>query len=130
MKRILTLLLVGVLMVSIFMVSIFAAPSAHAAPSRGGPMGAVTVLVGQGQVGSSPGSALIFTPRYVDITVGETVVWRSVDAIEPHTVSFGPMTTLEQIANNPFHPVPQKNGPPLLAIDPRFVRPTTGNQGL
>lgn len=128
MKRILALVLAGLLFVSL-------APGAvtHAARSRGGggsaaaAPGVVTVLVGLGQAGVSPGSYLGFAPRYVDVTVGDTVVFKNIDQIEPHTVTFGPMALLKQLANNIFVPQPQKNGPPLLVGNPQALLPTPGN---
>ena len=86
-----------------------------------------TVLVGQGQLEVSQGSSLSFTPKYLDVTVGDTVLFKDVDALEPHTISFGPMALLKQLINNQFSPVPQKNGPPLLVANPKAFLPTMGH---
>lgn len=84
-----------------------------------------TVLVGLGQQEVSQGSALSFTPKYLDVTVGQAVLFRDVDALEPHTVSFGPMALLKDLAGkDQFVPIPQKSGPPLLAFNPKVALPT------
>lgn len=57
-----------------------------------------TILVGVGQREVSQGSTLGYTPKYLDVTVGDTVTWRSIDELEPHTVSFGPMALLKDLA--------------------------------
>ena len=46
-----------------------------------------TVVVGWGDKGAD---ALTFTPKYIDIYVGDTVTWRDADGIDVHTVTFGP----------------------------------------
>jgi plastocyanin len=128
MKRVLPLLVGGLLLVSF-------APAAvtHAARLRGGGgapapgSGSITVLVGVGQPNVSPGSGLLFAPKYVDITVGQTVVWRDIDQLEPHTVSFGPASLLNKLVQSGgITPVPQKNGPPQLVFDPKVAFPTPG----
>lgn len=84
-----------------------------------------TVLVGLGQLEVSQGSALSNTPKYLDVTVGDTVLFRDVDALEPHTVSFGPMALLKDLAGkDQFVPIPQKGGPPILAFNPKVAFPT------
>jgi plastocyanin len=88
---------------------------------------AITVLVGLGQTGVSPGSQLAFTPKYVDISVGDTVTFKEIDKIEPHTVTFGSMAALKKMSDTFITPTPQKNGPPLLVIDPKAVTPTPGH---
>jgi plastocyanin len=86
-----------------------------------------TVLIGLGQREVSQGSALSFTPKYLDITVGDTVLFKDIDALEPHTVTFGPMSLLKQLVDRLIMPMPQKNGSPLLAINARAFRPTMGH---
>ena len=126
MKRILPLILAGLLCLSF-------APAAmtHAARSRGGPSASVpstvTVLVGLGQAGVSPGSYLGYAPRYIDVTVGDTVIFKNIDQIEPHTVSFGPMALLKKLNQDIFLPEPQKSGPPILVGNPQAVLPTPGH---
>jgi plastocyanin len=86
-----------------------------------------TVLVGEGQLEVSQGSWLGFAPKYLDITAGDTVLFKDVDALEPHTVSFGPMAMLKDLAGkDQFVPVPQKSGPPVLAFNPKVALPTQG----
>lgn len=80
-----------------------------------------TVTVGWGQRGSD---AVVFTPKWLDIYVGDTVVWRDNDALDPHTVSFGPAALLRKLANNNVTPITQKNGPMLVALNPRVGSPT------
>ena len=81
-----------------------------------------TILVGVGQLEVSQGATLGYTPKYLDVTVGDTVTWRSIDELEPHTVSFGPMTLLKDLARkDQFVPIPQQSGPPLLALNPKVA---------
>jgi plastocyanin len=126
MKRLLPLLPVGVLLAGLIAFPMAGAARTHSSPPPYTPATA-TVLVGLGQSDVSQGAGLIFAPKYLDITVGDTVVFRDVDALEPHTVTFGPMAMLKQIANNPFRPVAQKAGPPLLTINPKWLLPTAGH---
>ncbi len=126
MKRALSLLLLSLLVLAL-------APTAstHAAPPRSGTTATtpntITVLVGLGQVNVSPGSYLGYTPRYVDVSVGDTVVFKNIDQLEPHTVTFGPMALLKQLNQAIFIPEPQKSGPPLLVGNPKAIMPTPGN---
>ncbi|MBV9544377.1 MAG: hypothetical protein JOY61_08355, partial [Chloroflexi bacterium] len=127
MKRVLSLLVAGVILISF-------APSAvaHAARPGGGisannAAGTITVLVGQGQFSVSPGSVLGYAPRYVDITAGDTVVFKDVDNLEPHTVSFGPLSLLKQLTNDIFLTKPQTSGPPVVTVNPKAALPTPGN---
>lgn len=86
-----------------------------------------TVLVGNGLREVSQGSLLGFTPKYLDISVGDTVIFKDVDALEPHTVSFGPMSLLKQLIKDQFIPLPQKNGPPMIEANPKAFAPTMGH---
>ncbi len=126
MKHTLSLLLLSLLALSLTPIA-----RTHATPLRGGTTtsapNTITVLVGLGRVGVSPGSQLAYTPRYVDVTVGDTVVFKNIDQLEPHTVSFGPMALLKRLNQGIFVPEPQKNGPPVLVGNPRAVLPTQGN---
>lgn len=124
MKRILTLALIGLIVVGLP-----ASPQARAAVSRSHPRQVAppehTVLVGVGQTEVSQGSALSNTPKYLDVAVGDRVTWRDIDALEPHTVSFGPMALLKALARqDQFITLPQKSGPPLLAFNPKVAFPT------
>jgi plastocyanin len=124
MKRLVSLALVCLVVIS-------SVPSlrAHAATARSRAHTAAvpeqTVLVGQGELDVSQGSLLSNTPRYIDITVGDSVLFRDVDALEPHTVSFGPMAMLKDLAGkDQFIAIPQKSGPPVLALNPKVAFPT------
>ena len=108
------------LVVSLATVSITRA-SSHTALGPTTPS-TVTVDVGYGEKG---GDAIIFTPRWIDVYVGDTVIWRDLDALDGHTVSFGSKATLDLVLKQAFVPVPQKNGPPMLALSPKVVLPTT-----
>ncbi len=126
MKRLISLAL-GALIV----VSLVPAPRAHAAagmsPVHAAAIPEHTVLVGLGQLEVSQGTASTYTPTYLDVTAGDTVLWRSVDQLEPHTVSFGPMAMLKDLARkDQFVPIPQKGGPPTLAFNSKVAFPTPG----
>ncbi len=87
----------------------------------------LTVLVGLGQLEVSQGSQLSYAPKYLDVTVGDTVAWRAIDQLEPHTVSFGPMAMLKDLSRkDQFIPIPQKAGPPMLQLNPKVAFPTPG----
>jgi len=126
MKRALPVALCGLLFLTLTPAAV-----TQAARSQGGPTapaaGAVTVLVGLGQAGVSPGSYLGYAPRYVDVSVGDTVVFKNIDQLEPHTVTFGPMALLKQLNQDIFVPEPQKSGPPLLVGNPKAILPTPGH---
>jgi plastocyanin len=124
MKRRLTMILVALLVSGLV-------PAAHAR-ARGALQrlsAAVspeqTVLVGLSQREVSQGAALSYTPKYLDVTVGETVIWKDVDVLEPHTVSFGPLALLKDLAGkDQFIRIPQKTGPPHFAFNPKVAFPT------
>src|SRR5579871_2412695 len=78
-----------------------------------------TVTVGFGAQGSN---ANVMAPKYLYVTVGDTVTWRDNDALEPHTVSFGPTALLKKLGDQNIMPLPQKGGPPLMAIAPQVVQ--------
>lgn len=82
-----------------------------------------TVTVGWGQRGSD---AIVFTPKWLDVYVGDTVVWKDADALDPHTVSFGPPALLNKLAENNLVPLPQKSGPPRVAFNPQVSQVTPG----
>ena len=126
MKRFIPLIAAGVVVASLAPTQASHASRSHVA-AREITGATATVLVGLGQLGVSQGSQLAFTPKYVDISVGDTVVFKDVDQLEPHTVTFGSMAALTKMANGFITPVPQKNGPPQLVIDPKGVTPTMGS---
>ncbi len=128
MKRASPLLLLSLLVLAL-------APTAriHAAPPRGGSAvhaavpPELTVLIGLGQLEVSQGAQLSYAPKYLDITVGDTVAWREIDQLEPHTVSFGPMAMLKDLSRKDQNiPIPQKAGPPMLQLNPKVAFPTPG----
>lgn len=61
------------------------------------------------------------------MSVGDTVIFKQIDQLEPHTVTFGPMPVLKKMADGFISPAPQKSGPPLLMIDPKGLMPTPGH---
>jgi len=83
-----------------------------------------TVSAGFGDRG---GAANVFAPRVVEVYTGDTVKWKIGGALEPHTVSFGPRSLLDKLANAIITPVPQKAGPPLIAFNSRAALPTMGS---
>jgi plastocyanin len=85
---------------------------------------AYTVTVGFGDQGSD---AMDFAPKWLDIYAGDTVTWRDDDALDPHTVSFGPLDLLEALNENNIMPLPQKQGPPIVALNPRVANATPGH---
>jgi plastocyanin len=122
-KRLATLLVAGIVVAGLAPHSAGAAgkSQSHASMSMAP---AITVLVGQGDPKMSPGSQLAFNPKYVDVSVGDSVAFKDVDQLEPHTVTFGSIATLTKMTNGFVSPVPQKSGPPIWAIDPAGVTPT------
>jgi plastocyanin len=125
-KRIVIILVAGLVLAGLVPATAGVAAKSQV-QRQGATPAAITVLVGLGQTGVSPGSQLAFTPKYVDISVGDTVKFREIDKLEPHTVTFGSMATLKKMSDNLITPMPQKNGPPLLVIDPKGVAPTSGS---
>ncbi len=81
-----------------------------------------TVTVGWGDRGFA---ANIFTPEVIQIYAGDSVTFRSEAGLEPHTVTFGPMSLLSQL--NPELFIPQKAGPPIVALNPKVADPTPGH---
>jgi plastocyanin len=63
-----------------------------------------------------------FNPRRLTIHAGDSVTW--IGAF--HTVTFGPDAELVKIEQNFVMPVPQKDGPPLLTINPKAALPFGG----
>src|SRR5205085_3780933 len=122
MRRFLPLLAVAVLLISL-------APGVitRAAQVHGGDRAALnapqTHVVWVGFGGDRGGEAIIFTPKYIDVTVGDTVIWRDADGLEPHTVSFGPLAQLQKLARDNIMPLPHK----LLGLNPKVATATLGN---
>ena len=122
MRRFLPLLAVAVLLISLAPGVITRAAQVHGGV-RATLSAAATHVVWVGFGGDRGGEAIIFTPKYIDVTVGDTVIWRDADGLEPHTVSFGPMATLKKLAQNNITPLPHK----LLGLNPKVANATLGN---
>lgn len=65
-----------------------------------------------------------FLPETLHIYVGDTVRWHNEGQIEAHTITFGPEATIKKLHDQFVAPIPQKAGPPLLALNPQIVTPT------
>lgn len=67
--------------------------------------------------------ALAFFPERLTIHTGDTVIW------SPgfHNVAFGPDDILARMRATFIIPQPQKQGPPLLTVNPRVLFPSGGN---
>ncbi len=64
-----------------------------------------------------------FAPYALTIHVGDTVQWIG----GFHTISFGPDALIKQLQKSFFMPVPQKNGPPILVLNPKISWPSGGS---
>jgi plastocyanin len=93
------------------------------AAQQSGPTTPTRYLVTAGW-GNDDWTANIYTPQKLNIYVGDTVTWRVGGLLEPHTITFGPWTLLRKLAQNSVVPMPQKQGPPQLVLNPRFAFPT------
>lgn len=82
-----------------------------------------TVYLGGGHNGDDF-TNISYTPDTLNVFVGDKVTFVNADSIEPHTVTFGPLGMLTNIANQLINPEPNKNGPPTLALSPKAVEPT------
>ena len=76
------------------------------------------VQTGYGPADKSPVDA--FFPDNLRIHAGDTVRWTA----GFHSVAFGPQSLLQQLRKQFILPVPQKNGPPHLVLNPRVAFPT------
>src|SRR5947209_11956127 len=125
MKRFLPLLAVAVLLISLAPGVVTRAAQVHsgARATLNAPQSHV-VSVGFGDQG---GEAIMFTPKYIDVSVGDTVIWRDVDGIEPHTVGLGPLSLLKKLVKDSIMPLAQKSGPALLGLNPKVANATPGN---
>jgi plastocyanin len=74
--------------------------------------------------GSDGATVNLFLPEVVHIYAGDTVRWHVQGNIEQHDIIFGPLATIQRLAAQLFMPVPQKAGPPLLALNPQLAGPT------
>jgi len=72
--------------------------------------------------GSIRSAADTFFPQVLTIHAGSTVVWTS----GFHTVAFGAPVMLQQLRRDFIVPMPEKNGPPKLVMNPRVAFPSGG----
>lgn len=99
----------------------------HAAsPRASDPTSPATYTVTAG-FGDRGGAANIFAPQVVEVYAGDTVMWKLGGALEPHTISFGPLALLNKLSAGLIAPVPQKAGPPLIAFNSQVAMPTMGH---
>jgi len=126
MRRFLPLLAVTVLLISLAPGVITRAAQVHGG-ARAPLNAATTHVVSVGFGGDRGGEAIIFTPKYIDVSVGDTVIWRDVDGLEPHTIGLGPMALLQKLVKDNIVPLRQKSGASLLAINPKVANATPGN---
>jgi plastocyanin len=82
-----------------------------------------TVYIGGGH-NNDDFTNILYTPDKLNIYVGDTVTFVTLDQVEPHTVSFGTYNMLSQLANQVITPVTNNNGPPTLTLLPKVVEPT------
>lgn len=66
--------------------------------------------------GNDVSAADAFFPETLTIQGGDTVTWYGEIF---HTVTFAPVATINQLRKAFIQPVPQKNGPPKLMINPQ-----------
>ena len=78
-----------------------------------------TVNIGGGHNGDDF-TNVSFTPDTLNIFVGDTVTFTNVDSIEPHTVTFGDYSMLNDLASNLTNVQPNKNGPPTISLLPKL----------
>jgi plastocyanin len=121
MKRHTPLLLAGVLALGLGGAGIGRAAVQHQHASDPTAPAHYTVIAGWGD---NYGAANIFTPATVEIYPGDTVTWKVGGTLEPHTVTFGPMAMLTKLAANITVVMPQKAGPPIIALNPQAAFPT------
>lgn len=75
--------------------------------------------------GNDDYAANVYTPGRINIYVGDTVTWHANSLLEPHTITFGPISLLKGIAQQGgLQVIPQRSGPPQLAVKPAMVLPT------
>jgi plastocyanin len=122
MRRFLPLLAITVLLISFAPGVITRAAQVHAR-ARVAPNAPATHVVSVGFGGDRGGEAIIFTPKYIDVAVGDTVIWRDVDGLEPHTVALGPMSLLKKLTQDNIMQLPHKR----LGLNPKVANATRGN---
>jgi plastocyanin len=123
MKRLLPLLPVGVLLAGLIAFPIAGAARTHSTSPPSVPT-THTVFVGWGD---KDGAAMMFTPKWIDIYVGDTVTWRWTSNLEPHTVSFGPAAMIKKLADAMNAPMVSSSGAPVVGAPPQVAYPTMGH---
>ena len=78
----------------------------------------------QAGFGTDDWAANIYSPHQINIYVGDTITWKNKGLLEPHTITFGPMSLLRQLSQQTILAAPQAAGPPQLQLNPRFALPT------
>ncbi|MDQ2745347.1 MAG: plastocyanin/azurin family copper-binding protein [Chloroflexota bacterium] len=66
----------------------------------------------------------VYAPHRIDIYAGDSMTWVNRGRIEPHTITFGPMSQLRQLFKQKILLAPQKGGAPQLVMNPAFALPT------
>ncbi len=74
--------------------------------------------------GTDDWAANIYSPHRINIYVGDTITWSNRGILEPHTISFGSMSLLRKLAQQPVLVTPQASGPPQLQLNPMVALPT------
>jgi plastocyanin len=69
----------------------------------------------------------MFTPKWIDLYVGDTVTWRWNSQLEPHNVAFGPAAMLKKLADAASAPMVSSSGAPVIGVPPQVAYPTTGH---
>ncbi len=74
--------------------------------------------------GQDDWAANVYNPHKINVYVGDTITWVNHSKLEPHTVSFGPMSVLQGLSRARVLVTPQQGGPPQLALNPMLAFPT------
>jgi plastocyanin len=123
MKRLLPLLPVGVLLAGLIAFPMAGVARTHSSSPPSAPM-THTVFVGWGDKDSA---ADMFTPKWIDIYVGDTVTWRWSSNLEPHDVAFGPAALIKKLADAANAPLVSSSGAPVVGAPPQVAYPTKGH---
>src|SRR5579872_4048407 len=102
-----------------------APPATYSAPihQAGGPTAPRTFTMYVGY-GNDDWAANVYSPHKINIYVGDSITWVNRGKLEPHTITFGPMKLLKQLAAHIVLATPQKAGPPQLQLNPQLGLPT------
>jgi len=126
MKRFQSILFAGILVLGLSAAPVTPATT-HATTHRSASTmaGAATWEVTSG-LGDDGATVNLYLPGTIHVYVGDTVRWHIEGRIELHTITFGPVVMVTQLAAHLLVPVPQKAGPPLLTVNPRVAAPSGG----